>query len=347
MKERCREELNSKIKYQEKNKEQEKIIKELKLTIQKLENEIFNHKTNNQETVDLENSEKMFLRNSISLNNGEDDDFKIRKTSKSETIFYNKKIDIINPKENVLEESTKRILREKKELENKNLLLEEEIKKGKIIKEIYLEQISSFINELRNNCSVNYLLKNKFEELKKINEDLMKENKNMNLEQSIKIEKIADFEKQISDFFKLETEFKKKLEDTEKKIVKPHDHGYIYVGYLESILSKKKIFIILRKNINREIVLEIENENNEHFFLNFKNILKIEKSKNNINKVKITQKSIFNKVIILEFQKESSFYEDLKKFWSIFISSKKLNKNENEERIKPNFLTSIKNIIIN
>ena len=169
----------------------------------------------------------------------------------------------------------------------------------------------------------------------------------MSLELSAKLEKIVDFEKQISNFFNIESEFKVKLENIKKKVVKPDHQGYIYFGFFESFLEKKEIFVILRKNINEEIILEIENQKNEHFFVNFKNIVKIEKSKKNINRVKITQRSIFNKVIIIEFDKRSSFYEDLKKFWLIFISIKEKIQEKDNEKIDNSFLNSIKNIIIN
>ena len=61
----------------------------------------------------------------------------------------------------------------------------------------------------------------------------------------VKMEKIADYEKQIGTSLKRESEFKSQIDLLNEKVVNPHQQAYIYKGWLLKQNERKEIIIIV------------------------------------------------------------------------------------------------------
>jgi hypothetical protein len=289
---------------------------------QKVINLIETTKFKNKEPSQNEKKNENDVENCITLMNMDDEFPNHTLTTKSENVLINKNIDILE--KDFCEYTTQLILKEKEEIKNQNLILTKEINDYKKVNQIYIEQIMSFVDEIRKQTTLNLEIKKLFDELKKENETLSKELNHMKLTLKVKMEKIADYEKQIGTSLKRESEFKSQIDLLNEKVVNPHQQAYIYKGWLLKQNERKEIIIIFRKNLMGELLIECELDNKDIFYLKLKNILKVERNLNNKNIVKIIKRNLFQDSLLLEFEKESTFYNDFKKFWFIYMSDSKL-----------------------
>ena len=336
LKKKFNDQLKVKNQFMEKCKELEKEKKDLKEKLKKKEKIIHQYELVNP----IDNSEIIHKKsNSLTELNLEKE---VRSLSKSESVLYQKK----KPKQQN-DIRNKKLITEIEELKKFNLILEKEKNHQKKINKVHLEQISSFITEIRSQSEMNLEMKKQFENIKEEKEIFEREKNKIEIMLNQKVDMIKDFEIQIKSCMKNESELREILSKMESKIVKPKNTAYIYNCYLEGLLKEENVLLILRENFRGEIILEIENFANERFFVKFKNILKIEREKDNKNRLKIYQKNFFNRNFILNFKEDNQFYDDLKKYWEIFISEKEKEKDETTKENNENFISSIKNIIFN
>ena len=330
-----------KKKFNDQLKVKNQFMEKCKLLEKEKKNLIEKLKKKEKSVTDLKkNSEipPIQTKKSNSLSKIDSEDYFKIDLSKSETILSQK-----NSKNQKSKRESK-LLIENDNLKKMNLLFEKDINHQKKINEVHLEQIKSFITEIRSQSEINLEMKKNYKKIKEEKEIFEKEKNKIDLILKQKIDTIKDFEIQIKNCMKNEADLKEKLNKMENQIVKPKKIAYIYRCFLEGLFKEENVILILRENFNREIILEIENFSNERFFVKFENILKIEKEKGNKNRIRFFQKNLFNGSFVLNFKEDNQFYEDLKKYWEIFLSDK--GKEDSKENRK-GFFSSIKNIIFN
>ena len=101
-------------------------------------------------------------------------------------------------------------------------------------------------------------------------------------------------------------------------MLKAENVAIMYMGGIWTGEQFEEAKIIVMQNIDLNYLIMVEKSKNESFKIFFKEIVRIEKNQSNVIRIFISH--LFIKYVDLRLNEFSSFYKDLKKYWSLHHS---------------------------
>lgn len=109
--------------------------------------------------------------------------------------------------------------------------------------------------------------------------------------------------------------------------------------------------MLVRKRLAGDIVMQFESQNDDTFFIKFKDIQRIEKDPKSENGIKITMNKYLDSEFVVKCADRRRLLDEIKKYWKIFLDEQKdravTSKTAPEQQVRERegYLESIKRII--
>lgn len=81
--------------------------------------------------------------------------------------------------------------------------------------------------------------------------------------------------------------------------------------------------MLVRKRLAGDIVLQFESQNDDTFFIKFRDIQRIEKDPKSENGIKITMNKYLDSEFVVKCADRRRLLDEIKKYWKIFLDEQK------------------------